>query len=297
MRLAPRALGKGRHSHCQVGVKARPQSRRDSLPLAQGPGEAGEAGPGQERPGAWVEGARGQSPWEGRSQQVSRQAALKPLGSPGCEYRGKDGKVRAKVWAECWEGRKAGQTSDQGLLRGFPTSHPSCLGWKRHMKGTPGNSQGKCVWLCYGNRACVYRIWQPGLGLGLGTWGTREGLTGGLCSLQVMPGAAPGAPATVQPAGHPRLRGRKGRGFPSHPRSSLGQSVPNVWPEDIYRAVHPLAGSACAVQGTPPHLLPRAIRGAALRWGSASSGHPTAPSSGMASLGHRSTGCQPRDHA
>lgn len=30
--------------------------------------------------------------------------------------REEEGKVRAETWAGCWEGRDAGQASDQGLL-------------------------------------------------------------------------------------------------------------------------------------------------------------------------------------
>lgn len=79
----------GIHPHCQVGVKARPQSRGESLPPAEG---AGEAGPGQERPGSWMEGAGGQNARERRLQQVSGLAPLKPPWSPGLGARGRASK-------------------------------------------------------------------------------------------------------------------------------------------------------------------------------------------------------------
>lgn len=55
-----------------------------------------------------MEGARGQSPGEGRPQHVSR-AALKNPWSLGCGCQGQDGEERAKAWAELWEGRWPGR--------------------------------------------------------------------------------------------------------------------------------------------------------------------------------------------
>lgn len=49
---------------------------------------------------------------------------------------------------------------------------------------------------CYGNQACLYRIWQLSPGLGQGIPG--QGLTQGLGDLQAAPGAAPGTGAEIQ---------------------------------------------------------------------------------------------------
>lgn len=72
----------------------------------------------------------------------------------------------------CMLGNKGGWADFRpGPAEGVPDVTPAHLGWREHAKGTSTDSSGKFVWLCCGNEACFYRVWQLGLDLGQGTWG------------------------------------------------------------------------------------------------------------------------------
>lgn len=100
------------------------------------------------------------------------------VGAVGLDSRKIEGRSQAGVLGR----EEAEQASAQGFrcsvrssnLREAKTlqrpwlSHPACLGWERCAKGTSREKQGKCVWLCYGNQVCFYRIWQPDLVLSQG---------------------------------------------------------------------------------------------------------------------------------
>lgn len=115
--------------------------------------------------------------------------------SPGCVLGGKGGQA----------GLKPGLAE---VLRGSLTSHPICVEWKRHAKGTSGNSWGSVWGFAMATRPVSIGFGRPAWAWARGHWAGDD--RGAGWSVGDTRGWGWAWSSGSSPACHPQLRARQG---------------------------------------------------------------------------------------